>query len=165
MADSHLKQLSMRYRFVVCIANSEAVIFRILWSSSVRASLSLDRNRSSKNVLSWSLLMCGSYVEELQMETTIIKQWFSYTYQYKRKKVPFQYGCFDCLSRARGGVWKKYRLGSPRRKHFGFQTTLRFAEVGTFWLDVIIYLLQHTHIVNSLQLLIAATSEVNLHFC
>ena len=41
-------------------------------------------------------------------------------------------------------VGKRYRLGSPRREHFGFSTIWRFSEVATFWLDVKICYSIHT---------------------
>ena len=78
----HLKQLLMRVVswFLLQIVQQlfsgycEAVLYE--WASS------LDGTWSSKNVLvrlSWPLLlMCGSYVEELQRKTTIIMQWFRY---------------------------------------------------------------------------------------
>ena len=79
MAGSHLKQLSIIGDVVSWFVLQ---IVKQLFSGYCEAVLcerasSLDRKRSSKNVLvrlSWPLLlMCGSYVEELQMETTIIK--------------------------------------------------------------------------------------------
>ena len=65
---------------MVFVANSTAVISgyceAVLYKRALASSL--DRNWSSKNVLvrlSWPLLlMCGSYVEELQRKTIVITQ-------------------------------------------------------------------------------------------